>query len=56
MFIEWPTARAQSDGVAITFVNKKGDPQLVPFRKFLGETIFRVSHHKRLLLGLLNFD
>lgn len=38
------TARAQSDGVAITFVNKKERPQLARIEKFLGETIFRVSH------------
>ncbi|HNT41453.1 MAG TPA: DEAD/DEAH box helicase [Tenuifilaceae bacterium] len=38
------TARAQSDGVAITFVNKKERPQLARIEKFLGEPIFRVSH------------
>lgn len=38
------TARAQSDGVAITFVNKKQRSTLAKIEKFLGKPIFKISN------------
>ena len=38
------TARAQSDGVAITFVNKKQKILFDKIEKFLGTTIFKIKN------------
>jgi superfamily II DNA/RNA helicase len=46
------TARAQSDGVAITFVSKKERTQLARIEKFLGVPIFRISPSQDIAAGV----